>query len=234
MSHKSWKQREKQIKSMICEQVWKSGDRLAATIARIRQTPPPLMAIQFPDHEQLNSRLRPKLMFMSETVPNKVTNRPSGKSFFSNRWLSATNLFELNDPDIQELVHRIEEYVNQRLELMQTDDQVSIFSMWCIVGKTGMEGRRHTHFGKISGVYYVDSGCSDDPKSGAMQVFPKWIKPLWPDKKYWGDPIAEYRQGIPTITPKPGLLLLFPSNMCHSVLQYVGHSERIVVSFNLN
>jgi len=105
--------------------------------------------------------------------------------------------------------------------------------MWCIVGQTGLTGRRHAHGGKVSGVYYVDSGSGEDPESGALQFFPSWRKAIWSARHLWDARIAEYRHGVPTIVPQSGLLVLFPSHLQHSVKRYVGTRERIVVSFNL-
>ncbi len=206
---------------------------LAGRLARLCLTQPPLLVTAVPGHEQLNERLRNTLLSMSQTVPDVVSNRNNGPSYFDNKWLSKNDLFKSDDPDIQTLMRYVEAYVNERFALTTPDRQLAITSMWCIVGQTGLTGRRHVHRGKVSGAYYVDAGSGEDPDSGVLQFFPRWGKAVWPARRYWNAGVAGYRNGVPTLVPQSGLLVLFPSDLLHSVRRYAGTRERIVVSSNL-
>jgi hypothetical protein len=124
--------------------------------------------------------------------------------------------------------------------------------MWCIVSRDGLRGLPHNHRGKISGAYYIacgdsdgDSDSSKNPNhnqqvnenivpNGAIQFYPRLGQILWPSEHYWENDIAQFHDGIATVKPQAGLLLLFPSHLVHSVYQYQGSRERIVVSFNLD
>ncbi|MEN3951479.1 putative 2OG-Fe(II) oxygenase [Iodidimonas sp. SYSU 1G8] len=167
-------------------------------------------------HERLNAALRALLIDMSERTPGRETNRASGRSYFSDKWLSDGNLFLLPDPTVRQLISVIETLANR---LAWGDAPAAralgISSMWAIISRRGMEGRLHSHAGKVSGAYYVDAGeCSNT--SGAFRIHDA--------------------NGLPVrhIVPRDGLLMLFPSGLLHSVARYDSDTPRMVISFNLN
>jgi uncharacterized protein (TIGR02466 family) len=166
-------------------------------------------------HERLNAALRVMLTDMSDRVPGRETNRTSGRSYFSDKWLSDGNLFQLPDPTVRQLVSLIETLANSLAwDNTAGASALRIASMWAIISRNGMEGRLHNHAGKVSGAYYVDAGeCSTT--SGAFRIHDA--------------------QGLPVghIVPKDGLLMLFPSGLLHSVARYDSDRPRMVISFNL-
>src|SRR3546814_7831298 len=85
--------------------------------------------------------------------------------------------------------------------------------MWSINSRSGMEGRRHEHEGAISAAYYVDAGTSSECAGGQLQFYAEATKPS------------------PThaVTPRDGLLILFPSRLHHSVSRYSSDYPRIVI-----
>src|SRR3546814_1007077 len=89
--------------------------------------------------------------------------------------------------------------------------------MWSINSRSGMEGRRHEHEGAISAAYYVDAGTSSECAGGQLQFYAEATKPS------------------PThaVTPRDGLLIMFPSRLHHSVSRYSSDYPRIVISANL-
>ena len=218
---------------MLHGRISKVVDALAGRLARICSMQPPFPVTAVPDHEQLNRRLRKTLMTMSRTIPDVVSNRETGPSYFDNKWLSKNDLFKSDDPDIQTLMQHVEAYVNKRFAAATQERRLFITSMWCIVGQTGLTGRCHVYRGKVSGAYYVDSGRAEDPDSGLLQFFPRLGKAMWPARHYWNTGVADYRNGVPTLAPQSGMLVLFPGDLLHSVRRYAGKRERIVVSFNL-
>jgi len=101
------------------------------------------------------------------------------------------------------------------------------FTPWALVFPTDGHQRLHHHPGRwLTGVYYVSvpqSECGlDAPAAGAIRVggLPDWagVKPPWP---------------ILTITPEPGMLLLFPSSVPHETVPNGIAGDRISVAFEV-
>jgi hypothetical protein len=83
---------------------------------------------------------------------------------------------------------------------------------WANVMRAGSHHLAHRHGNTgWSGVYYLEAG---DPDSGGAITF------------------ARGRE-VETVVPRAGLLLLFPSDLLHSVGTYAGTAPRISVAFNL-
>ena len=174
----------------------------------------PVLAVKLPDHEQLNLRLKRLLIGKSETEPNQVSNQRHGQTYFTNRWLSRADLQTSDEPDIQTLVKFAERAANRALK-SDPRPAVSVSSMWCIVGKPGLVGRRHNHGGRLSGSYYVDAGSSG-ADGGLLQFYAK----------------RGSAQPSHSITPESGVLYLFPAPLEHSVSRYDGTEPRIVIGLN--
>jgi hypothetical protein len=175
----------------------------------------PVLAVRLPDHEQLNMRLRRLLIDKSQTEPNQVSNQRHGQSYFDNRWLSRADLHKSDEPDMQRLVKFAERVANRALR-SDPGPAVSVVSMWCIVSKPGLEGRRHNHGGCVSGSYYVYAGSSGAEDGGLLQFY------------------VDRRSAQPShsIKPESGVLYLFPSPLRHSVSRYDGTDPRIVIGLN--
>ncbi|MEN3974678.1 putative 2OG-Fe(II) oxygenase [Emcibacter sp. SYSU 3D8] len=177
---------------------------------------PLLRQAMVPEHEALNARLRPMLLEMADRIPDKGTNKATGESYFRNKWLSARNLHHLPDPAMVSLVGFIEQAANRITWPNLRPGQYRITAMWAIVSRQGLEGRPHSHSGLISGAYYVDSGDCDEAGGGAFAVYA-------PDAV----------RIVGTVRPRTGLMLMFPSTLCHGVQRYDSESPRVVISFNL-
>lgn len=115
--------------------------------------------------------------------------------------------------------------------------RLAITSMWAIINAPGSSNRSHIHPASLwSGVYYVqvpkDSGDIEftDPRTQQLMNPPRFI----PNRKR---PTACWSKV--DFTPMPGLLLIFPSWLYHSVAPNLSkkqgaEGERIIVSFNLS
>jgi hypothetical protein len=77
-------------------------------------------------------------------------------------------------------------------------------------------------------VYYVDSGTGnpDSPLGGALEFFdPRGgAEAVTAPGDPYGEPVR--------VRPEAGLLVVFPSWLCHWVHPYPGHTPRVAVSFN--
>lgn len=178
----------------------------------------PLIALRAPDHEALNAGLREILMTMSDTVPNRVSNQASKQPYFDNKWLSRTELYKNKDPSLQKFVRFAEQTANRKIHEPDSALVLSIMSMWCIVSRPGLVGKRHNHVGRVSGAYYVDAGSSGAQKGGLLQFF------------------LNRQSSEPThrIEPESGVIYLFPSTLEHSVSRYDSTDPRIVIALNLS
>jgi hypothetical protein len=88
---------------------------------------------------------------------------------------------------------------------------------WFNVSSTGGYNAPHTHpLNIISAVYYVyaEPPPEDHPFSGRIDFYSE--------------------AGDTYFTPKPGNLILFPSDMLHFAHPYYGTGERISMSFNID
>ena len=166
--------------------------------------------------EALNAALTKLLLDRASTVPDVGSNSPGRSSFFDNKWLSDTRLYDLPDPAVALLVETVEGSANANpWPHVASGALLRIMSMWAIVSKAGMVGRPHNHQGIVSGAYYVDAGESPDPDDGALVVY---------------GPTGKVSS---LVRPRSGMLLMWPSTMLHGVRRYDGNRPRIVISFNL-
>jgi len=107
--------------------------------------------------------------------------------------------------------------------------EVTLSNMWAIINKKGAMNHKHHHSNSdLSAAYYVTAkeGCGDiifyDPRPGKVYKHPLSIKPNLLNADNNG------------VTPEPGMLVLFPSYLEHSVNPNTSDHERIVISFNIN
>lgn len=163
----------------------------------------------------LNERLKSRLLTLSGSEPDIVSNTSSGKPFFERKWLSKNNLHRRNITDFDEIAGRIEETANKVTPYPQP---LELVSMWAVVSHFGMAGRRHMHSGKVSIAYYVDPGFSGDSAGGQLCFYA--------DR-------SDRSRLTHTVVPEAGMLVMFPSHLFHSVTRYESESPRIVISANL-
>ena len=110
---------------------------------------------------------------------------------------------------------------------------------WANVSGAGDANRAHGHPGAFwSGVYWVDDGGADaDEAVGGLfeMADPRGLLPVMyaPSLRYAVDGCDDAGSAR-TLTPKAGLMILFPSWLTHAVTPYRGTRPRISVAFNLS
>jgi len=102
----------------------------------------------------------------------------------------------------------------------------------------GDSNNTHCHPGCLwSGVYYVDDGIeTNSDAAGGHLIFEDPRFPM--NSMYQPDLVMRDPEGVPqrnqhSVTPKSGMLIMFPSWLRHSVRPYKGDKDRISVAFNL-
>jgi uncharacterized protein (TIGR02466 family) len=100
---------------------------------------------------------------------------------------------------------------------------------WATICREGAYHAPHSHPDSAwSGVYYVDAGNRNQarPLSGVLEFLdPRTgVEAVSTPGDPYGDPVR--------VWPEAGLLVVFPSWLCHWVHPYAGDTPRIAVSFN--
>ena len=169
-----------------------------------------------PDHGSLNDSLRSLILEMAGHPPDRVSNMPSGESYFRNKWLSKNDLHLRPEGCVQKIVaHSLRMAGGFDWPGVARGHAFRVASMWTIVSQRGMEGSPHSHNGVVSGAYYVDAADCNEEASGAFVIY------------------GAGGRVVRAVRPESGLLLLFPSGLLHGVKRYESDRSRIVISLNL-
>ena len=109
-----------------------------------------------------------------------------------------------------------------------TTQFIKITNMWSIINEEGAFNQKHHHSNSdISAAYYVSAheNCGDivfyDPRPAPVHKHPMSKLP---------NKLNATRREI---KPEPGMLILFPSYLEHSVRANLSDEKRVVISFNL-
>ena len=140
--------------------------------------------------------------------------------------------FNLKDPEPQFFINGISLMLNQSITDMGWDlekNELKITEMWSIINPTNSSNSRHIHSNNfISAAYYIKA----PPNSGDIIFYdPRSANVI-------RTPVIGSRNKLNSTTfnvsPKEGLLVLFPSFLHHSVNINTSKEERMVVSFNID
>lgn len=109
---------------------------------------------------------------------------------------------------------------------------------WANINRSGQGNEFHTHPGAFwSGSYYVeDGGIGQNPALGGEFEIqdPRGAAPImYAPELSIGGPAGASMGAAETLSPRSGLLILFPSWLQHGVRPYKGDRERISIAFNL-
>ena len=140
--------------------------------------------------------------------------------------------FDMKDAEPKNFIEEIKININPAINDMGWDlqtQEVKVSNMWAIINTKGSLNQKHHHSNSdLSAAYYVTAkeNCGDivfyDPRPA----------------KVYKHPIAKnpntLNATINSISPEPGMLILFPSYLEHSVNPNLSEYNRIVISFNLS
>ena len=168
---------------------------------------------------------------MSSYIDSLRLKNPKGK-FKSNLSGWHSENFDLQDSEPLYFVNNISKILNNCLTDMGWDlekNKLKITGMWSVINRAGNANARHIHPNSfLSAAYYVKApkNCGDimfhDPRSAAVYRKPKISN----------DNVLNTTEIL--ITPKEGLLVLFPSFLNHSVKPNESGKDRVVISFNID
>ena len=103
----------------------------------------------------------------------------------------------------------------------------------------GQSNEFHTHPGSYwSGTYYVDDGGigADQSLGGEFEIQdPRGVGPaMYAPRLAFNFPGGLAVGASETLSPRAGMMIMFPSWLSHAVRPYRGSRQRISVAFNLS
>jgi len=200
------------------------------SIQNLYQTP--LLRQQLPNTETLNNDLLTKLLSLEYSEPY----RRSGTAQKSNiaGWRSDENLLTLGVPSVNTLTKHVANAItflnqNRPLKKVPAGTGVDMFA-WANINRSGEYNSAHIHPGFHWGaVYFVSTGEAD--KSQPMNGLLEFHDPR-PAAGMMVAPGYEFGNKF-SITPKEGMLVVFPSWLVHSVHPFFGKGARVSIAFNI-
>jgi uncharacterized protein (TIGR02466 family) len=204
------------------------------SVAGLFQTP--LAAVTLDDHEALNPILTERILARRAQEPGIAASNLGG-------WHSA-EFQSWCGPAGTKLLDAARQLAD-RLTLVDTPTGLARHQInwrvtaWANVSGAGDGNRAHGHPGAFwSGVYWVDDGGADaDEALGGLfeMTDPRGLTPVMyaPNLRYAVDGCDD-AGGARTLTPKAGMMILFPSWLVHAVTPYRGTRPRISIAFNFS
>ena len=184
----------------------------------------PIWTSKIDDYEKINNMMNNYIYNLQKKDPEGVV-KSNLKGWHSKN-------FDMKGVEIKNFIEAIKKNINKAIHDMGWDlsiQEVTLSNMWAIINKKGAMNHKHHHSNSdLSAAYYVTAkeGCGDiifyDPRPGKVYKHPLSIKPNLLNADNNG------------VTPEPGMLVLFPSYLEHSVNPNTSDHERIVISFNIN
>lgn len=185
--------------------------------------PTPVWALQLENYKKINEEMYDYIK-KHQSSDHVGINKSNIKGWHSKD-------FDLSEKEPQNFIFFISKHIEQLMTDMNWDTKkqiAKINNMWAIINTGGSANLRHQHGNStISGAYYVRAPKNSgdiifyDPRPAPVYSHPNATTP---------NPLNAQINGI---SPKEGVLVLFPSYLDHSVNENLSKDERIVISFNI-
>ncbi|MDA0368874.1 MAG: TIGR02466 family protein [Proteobacteria bacterium] len=196
--------------------------------------PTPIAMAMLPDAEKLNKQLK-KLILARE---KKETPRDTYDSNIGG-WHSERNFPEWGGSAGDQVIET-GRLLADRMTASRTGRPAEVAwqaNAWANINRQGHSNEFHVHPGCYwSGVYYVDDGgCADDKSLGGEFVI---MDPRGPGPSMYAPSLCFHGPGgnsvgaTELLSPRTGIMLMFPSWLSHGVRPYHGGGERISIAFN--
>mgnify|MGYP001425276823 CR=1 FL=1 len=186
--------------------------------------PSPVWTLTLDNHKEVNERIY-KYIKSAQNKDQLGVNKSNVKGWHSKD-------FDLEDEAPQNFITFILPAIEQVMIDMNWERKkqtVKINNMWAIVNTGGSANLRHQHGNStISGAYYVRA----PENSGDIVFYDPRPAPVH------NHPISKtankLNATVNSIKPEPGMLVLFPSYLEHSVNPNLSNKKKIVISFNIS
>lgn len=135
----------------------------------------------------------------------------------SGGWHSESDL--LKYPLVKKLFRRLMPQIESYAQMMGLDSKYLTITAWANINRDMDSNVEHTHDDALfSGCYYLNGDTQRELQNGGISFYQKGLE----------------KNLMATFSPEPGDLILFPSDMLHSVHPYQGEAERISIAFNVH
>ena len=187
----------------------------------------PILHYVWPDSEGLNAGLR-------RTILGKETNNPGVSASNVGGWHSESDLLSWPQTEIKILADRFQAFTSCMMRTAIAKPgalgRITVTAeAWANVVRSGHYNLIHAHPNFMwSGVYYVATGKPDPdtPSHGAVEF-------IDPRDAVNHVSLGNLKFAMPLrLNPEPGLMLMFPSWLKHTVHPYFGEGERVSIAFN--
>ena len=184
----------------------------------------PIWTSKIDDYEKINKEMFNYIIELQKKDPQGIV-----KSNFKG-WHSKD--FDIKQEQPKSFIAAIKKNINIALNDMGWDlnkQSVKIKSVWAIINTKEAWNQKHHHSNSdLSAAYYVSAhdNCGDivfyDPRPAPVHNHPVSKSP------------NNLNATVNSVKPEPGMLVLFPSYLEHSVNPNLSDKKRIVISFNLS
>tara|TARA_B100000686_G_C16752810_1_gene953614 strand:- start:1105 stop:1764 length:660 start_codon:yes stop_codon:yes gene_type:complete len=198
--------------------------------------PTPIMISMISDYEKVNKKLKKSILLYEKKYTPK-------KSYDSNigGWHSNRDFLEWGGKEGEKIIESAK-FIADKITIGRNGRPQEInwqVNAWANINRKGHSNEFHVHPGCFwSGVYYVDDGgCSKDKSLGGEFVImdPRGAAPsMYAPFLCFRGPGGNTLGATELVSPKNGIIMIFPAWLSHAVRPYHGEGERISVSFNLS
>lgn len=187
----------------------------------------PVLMHRWDDSGALNDELRVAVLEQEKRSAGQAKTNVGG-------WQSSEDFQKWTGEAGQQLLQRLGEAVNWATfqvfqQAARREEPKWRVAIWANVNRRGDYNMLHVHPGSTwSGVYYVDAGdAAETPPQNGRLTF---VSPnLASTNGFFPNTVANSF----SVTPQPGLMLVFPSYLQHLVHPYRGERPRISIAFNV-
>ena len=185
----------------------------------------PIAQVRLLEAEAINPALKEEILRRAADEKGQVRSNVGG-------WHSGDDIFDWPGESIEILAQSAREGAEQMTALVNQAKAIrtrQTLKGWANVCRKGHYHLPHSHATyHWSGVYFVEAGeeLSDKPHSGLLEFQdPRGAVEMA------GTPGNPFGRTV-MVTPKTGMMVLFPSWLQHWVRAYEGEDERISIAFN--
>lgn len=194
----------------------------------------PVAILMLTDSAAVNEALKATILAREQSHPSTSHSNLGG-------WQSSWDFAEWSGPAGQQVLGAARHVADQLTSDRQGQKRKIDWKVnaWANVNRESHGNEFHTHPGAFwSGCYYVDDGgVGADPSLGGQFEIqdPRGVAPaMYAPGLAFAVPGGQSCGASELVTPRGGMILMFPSWLSHAVRPYTGGGTRISIAFNFS
>lgn len=194
----------------------------------------PVAILMLTDAAAVNEALKAIILAREQSHPSTSHSNLGG-------WQSSWDFAEWSGPAGQQVLGAARHVADQLTSDRQGQKRKIDWKVnaWANVNRVSHGNEFHTHPGAFwSGCYYVDDGgVGADPSLGGQFEIqdPRGVAPaMYAPGLAFAVPGGQSCGASELVTPRDGMILMFPSWLSHAVRPYTGSGTRISIAFNFS